>query len=230
MSCSILNVNCGIVSPTLNANATLFIIPCIFLGVRRIIDVQCCNYCHLPSHFSSKFQSSLMTFSSQVTDKRRSGFGPWMKSFIIRDKTCSLIHKKRHPRSCHSDIKYHMALNIIFSIPPYNALRCSKNEPRGPLTPMAHHDWIDLIINAHHVSLSLTYIYLLHQSKVGGSCYSAHQFHWILLIQSILLPTRCHTLIVRINACATCGSKRPFKGRVQGMTMQSTPTTNMEGC
>ena len=44
-------------SPTLNVNLTLFVIPCKKqLG---IIDLQCCNYCHLLSDFSSKFQSSM---------------------------------------------------------------------------------------------------------------------------------------------------------------------------
>ena len=34
MSCSILIVNCGIVSPTLNVNPRLFVVPCNFLGGR----------------------------------------------------------------------------------------------------------------------------------------------------------------------------------------------------
>ena len=39
-----------------------------------------------------------------------------MSSSIIHDNICSLIHKKRHPKSYHSDINYHITLNIIFSI------------------------------------------------------------------------------------------------------------------
>jgi hypothetical protein len=44
------------VSPTLNVNLTLFVIPCDFFG---IIDLRYCNYCHLSSDCSSKFQSSM---------------------------------------------------------------------------------------------------------------------------------------------------------------------------
>jgi hypothetical protein len=39
-----------------------------------------------------------------------------MNSFIIHDNIHSLIHKKCHPKSHHSDIKYHMTLNITFSV------------------------------------------------------------------------------------------------------------------
>ena len=37
-----------------------------------------------------------------------------MNSSIIHGRICSLIHKKCHPKSCHSDIEYHMILNILF--------------------------------------------------------------------------------------------------------------------
>ena len=39
-----------------------------------------------------------------------------MNSSINRDSICSLIHKQRHQKSRHSDITYHMTLNIIFSV------------------------------------------------------------------------------------------------------------------
>ena len=44
-----------------------------------------------------------------------------MNSSIIFDNILSLIHKKCHPESYQSDIKYHMTLHIIFSmlITPY---------------------------------------------------------------------------------------------------------------
>ena len=35
---------------------------------------------------------------------------------ISDDNICSLIQKKCHPKSYQSDIKYHVALNIIFSV------------------------------------------------------------------------------------------------------------------
>ena len=40
-----------------------------------------------------------------------------MNSSIIHDNICSLIYKKCHLESYHSAIiKYHMTLNIIFSV------------------------------------------------------------------------------------------------------------------
>ena len=47
-------------SPTLKFNLTLFVI--LFYKI-AIIDFQCCNYHHLLSDSSSKFQSSMTTFS-----------------------------------------------------------------------------------------------------------------------------------------------------------------------
>ena len=49
-------VHRGIVSPTLNVNPTLFVNPWKIWG---ILELQCCKKCHLPSDFSSKFQSSM---------------------------------------------------------------------------------------------------------------------------------------------------------------------------
>ena len=39
-----------------------------------------------------------------------------MNSSIIHDNIHSLIHKKFHLKSYHGDIKYHMTLNMIFSV------------------------------------------------------------------------------------------------------------------
>ena len=64
----LLNTNCGIVSLTLNVNPTLFVIPYNFGG---IIILECCNSCHLPSGFSSKFQSSMTIFHHKLM--RREG-------------------------------------------------------------------------------------------------------------------------------------------------------------
>ena len=43
-------------------------------------------------------------------------FGPRMKSSIIHDSICSLIHTKCHHKSYQGDIKYHMTPHIIFSV------------------------------------------------------------------------------------------------------------------
>ena len=49
--------------------------------------------------------------SSQMSEKKRQGFGHRMKSSIIHSNACSLIHKRCHSKRYHSDIKYHMTLN-----------------------------------------------------------------------------------------------------------------------
>jgi hypothetical protein len=54
--------------------------------------------------------------SIHCIDRERYGFGQWMNTFIIHDNICSLIHKKRHPKSYHNDIKYHMTLNTKFNV------------------------------------------------------------------------------------------------------------------
>ena len=76
-------------SPILNVNVALFVIACkTRLG---IIDLQCCNYCHLLSVSSSKFQLP-MTISVH------------------------LFVRKCHKKSCHNDTKYRLTLNTIFSV------------------------------------------------------------------------------------------------------------------
>ena len=86
-------VLCSRVSPTLNVNPTLFVIPCNFFGGGG-----------LPSDFSSKFQSSMTIFHHKAADKRRYGFWPvdesihhpllllLMKSFI-RHVICKVSYK-----------------------------------------------------------------------------------------------------------------------------------------
>ena len=60
------------------------------------------------------FHHKLLTREGRV-------FGQRMNSSIIHDNICSLVHKC-NLESYHSDIKYHMTLNIIFSV------ACSKAE------------------------------------------------------------------------------------------------------
>ena len=47
---------------------------------------------------------------------RRQGYGQWMNLFITHDNICSLIHKKYHLISYHSDNRYHIKPNTIFSV------------------------------------------------------------------------------------------------------------------
>ena len=46
-------VNCNVVSPILNVNPTLFVILC--KKIWGIIELQCCDYSHLPSDFHPSF-------------------------------------------------------------------------------------------------------------------------------------------------------------------------------
>jgi hypothetical protein len=61
---SILIANCSVVSPTVNISPTFFVISGKAFG--GIIDLQCCNYCPLPSDVSSKLQSSMTTFHQEL--------------------------------------------------------------------------------------------------------------------------------------------------------------------
>ena len=98
MISSVTNFNClaqhllvkhNIVTPTLNANSTSSIIPSNFFIFLRagggMTGLRCCNYCHLSSDFSSEFQSSMTTFSSQFADKQGMGSSQWTDSSIIHD-------------------------------------------------------------------------------------------------------------------------------------------------
>ena len=89
----------------------VIVIPCEFLG--GIVELQCCNDCHLPSHLFIQISIIRDNISSQVVDKRRYGFSQWMNSFIIHDNIWSLIHKKYHPKNYQSHIKYHMIFSVV---------------------------------------------------------------------------------------------------------------------
>jgi len=57
------------------------------------------------------------TFHPQVVDKKKHGFDQRTSSSIIHDNICALIHKEYHPKRHHtSDIKHHVAPNIMFSV------------------------------------------------------------------------------------------------------------------
>ena len=45
-----------------------------------------------------------------------------------------LIHKKCHPKSYHSDIKYHVTLNAIFLVEPRWPLHTLKKNPQKTQT------------------------------------------------------------------------------------------------
>lgn len=76
-----------LVSPTSNVNLTLFGIPSKQGKKIDIIELKCCNYCHLLSGISFTCQSSMRMFSNIE-----------ILGFIINvcwdDNTCILIHAK----------------------------------------------------------------------------------------------------------------------------------------
>ena len=89
--------------------------------------------------FPSKIQSFMTIFHRKLLIKKGKIFDQWMNSSIIHDNFCELIHKKCDPKSYHSDIKYHMPLNIIFSV--VNTLHSQKNL----LVPILYHSsYIDI--------------------------------------------------------------------------------------
>lgn len=67
----------------------------------------CCLVLFAIGHY---IQSSRTTFHHKLMTSE------WMNSSIIYNSICSLITKEYHPNNHHSDIKYHMILNVIFSV------------------------------------------------------------------------------------------------------------------
>ena len=120
---SILIVNHRVVSSTVNVNPSLFYV-CHFFNVflfwvkggwRGLYISNVAIYVNLPSGFLSKFHPSMtiLHYKSMTREGRILAL-EWNPS-IIHDNMCSLIHKKFHPQSYHSDIKFHTTLNTIFS-------------------------------------------------------------------------------------------------------------------
>ena len=99
-------------SPTPNVNPTLCAIPCIFWGDCRITVLHNVTY-EVISNFNHPWQY----FITSCWQEKIGFFGPMDDELIHHPSNiCSLIHKKCHPKSYHSDIKYHMTLNNIFSV------------------------------------------------------------------------------------------------------------------
>ena len=83
--------NRSIVSPTLNVDPTLFVIPCKMFG--GIIDLQCCKNCHSPKWiFSPNFNLWWQYFITSCWQEKVESLGQRMNSSITHDNTCSLIH------------------------------------------------------------------------------------------------------------------------------------------
>ena len=102
------------VSLTPIVNPTLFGLPCNFLGDRRYTMLQILSLTRVIFIQISTIHDNV---SSQVTYKRRQGFGQWMNSSIIHANISSrVLYKKCHSSIFHSYIQYHTTLNIIFSV------------------------------------------------------------------------------------------------------------------
>ena len=114
LSRSILIGNIGIVSPILNVNPTLFVIPCKFLSGG--IDLYCCNYYHSPSDFSSKFRAFVTIFHHKLlTREGKALASTWINSSTIHDNICSLVHRICYPK---------MTSNTIFSVVHESSNQC----------------------------------------------------------------------------------------------------------
>ena len=103
---------------------------------------RCCNYCHLPSDFSSTFQSSTTMFHHKLlTREGRVLANRWIHP--SSRTVCSLIHKKCHMKSYHSDINiiWHMTLNIIsVALDKVDPLSSTTNSP--PTLIGVDHQWM----------------------------------------------------------------------------------------
>ena len=103
LSCLILVVNCGVVSPTLNFNPTLFYHSLSFLeGDYRFTLTASIVTLQMVS--SSKFQSSMTIFHHKLL----TSLDLWMNSSINHDNSCSLSLEKCHLKSYQNDINYHI--------------------------------------------------------------------------------------------------------------------------
>ena len=127
-------------------NPTLFIIPCIFEG---IIDLQCCNYYHLPSDlFHPNFNQPWQYF---ITSWSHEEVGFWPHSSIIHDHICSLIHKKCHPKNYYSDMNYLVTLNIIYIV----LINTRNTAMNVQCTLQASSDWSQFFKECAHERLCL---------------------------------------------------------------------------
>ena len=100
-------------SPTLNVNPTLFVIPCKFYGDNRFTMLQLLS---LTKRFFYPNLNHPWQYFIRSWSQEKIGFGQWMNSSIIHDNICSLSQKKYHPKNNHTEIQYHITLNIIFSV------------------------------------------------------------------------------------------------------------------
>ena len=100
-------------SPILNVNPASFVSPYRYFGGEYRFTVL--QLMSLTKWFSIQFQSSMTTIYHKLL--RREGrvlTNGWLP--IIHDNICSLIYKKCHLKSYHSDIKYLRTLKITFSV------------------------------------------------------------------------------------------------------------------
>ena len=87
----------------------------LFFLIGGFIDLHCCNYCHLPTGFSSNCQSPVTKFHQKLLTREGRALAngklihhPWQHLFTCSWEMSSI--------KSHSDIIYHMTLNIIFSV------------------------------------------------------------------------------------------------------------------
>ena len=114
MFCSILIVNhmCSITNT--NANLTLLVIPCYFLGEVWIFNIAITVTYYVDFH--PNFKNPRQDFITKITKLRFNNWHDLIQILVIHDNSCKLIHKKCHYRIYHSDKKCPMKIFTLVSV------------------------------------------------------------------------------------------------------------------
>ena len=149
-----------------------------------------------------------------------------MNSFIIHDNISSLIHKKCHLKSCHSDIKQHTTtLTIIFSVPSFSY----------------KHVTTECVVSMMSITLNNIYIllpFLDGGKRVKGWCHATIILNYLANYsclqhaqgwgQSSCNLGRSHNIMATLGGLA--GVRAPpsssCPSRVDGITSQRAPIIN----
>ena len=81
------------------------------------VNLQCCNYCYLPSDVSSKLQSPMTIFHHKLlTREGRVVTNGWTHPSSMTMYLFTYSLRRVIQKVTINDIKYHMTLNNIFSV------------------------------------------------------------------------------------------------------------------
>ena len=115
LSCSIHIVICGILSLTLNVNPTLYVITYNFSWGLKIYGVAI-----IVTHQVIFHQNQTYPWQRFVTSCWQEKVGFWANGWTHPPSMTifvnSFVRSIYHPKSSYSDIKYHMTLNVMYSV------------------------------------------------------------------------------------------------------------------